>query len=202
MKPNLLEKARRDGILVMAIRSGDEKAFVELKNCYTEGIYYMILKMVNFKEIAKELTEEAFEKAYANLSQYQLHYAFSSWLYRIAHNHAIDYLRRKSILKNYSLDSTGDISGSVTHFKGILIRSSVENPEESLIRKDIALLLRKMVSNLEPRSRILLEMHYFDEYSYSEITSELNLPISTIKIQLFRSRKLLYQLLRKSEISC
>ena len=177
MRTNLSENARRDGMLVLAIRCGDEKAFEQIIDCYSSAINFMILKMVNKKETAKELTDETFEKAFINLHQYQFQYAFSSWLFRIAHNRSFE-----------------------SQLIGIIAWSTNENPEEILIRKENEILIRKVLENLEPRCRKLLELRYFGEYSYSEIASELKISIGTIKVQLFRSRKLLHQLLRNSEI--
>ncbi len=200
MRTNLSENARRDGMLVLATRCGDEKAFEQIIDCYSSAINFMILKMVNKKETAKELTDETFEKAFINLHQYQFQYAFSSWLFRIAHNHAIDHLRRKAIVDSYMLDLVDDIRSFESQLIGIISRSTNENPEEILIRKENEILIRKVLENLEPRCRKLLELRYFGEYSYSEIASELKISIGTIKVQLFRSRKLLHQLLRNSEI--
>ncbi len=203
MKPALSEISIRDGSLIMAIRTGDEKAYVQLKKCYAGAIYFMILRMVNIKTVAKDLTDESFEKAFLNLHQYHLQYPFSAWLFSIAHNHAVDHLRRKKITDSFQIDLAGDIRNPVNDFKKILDRSSLDNPEELLIRKDNAALIRKLVSNLEPQYRIVLEMHYFEQYSYSEMASKLKMPIGAIKVKLFRSRKLLYRILNKSEIgSC
>lgn len=89
-------EAQHDLVLVFAIRSGDLRAFDQLMNRYSDSVFYLIKKMVNYKEVAKELTIESFEKAFINLNQYEQQFAFGSWLFRIAHNHAIDYLRKKN----------------------------------------------------------------------------------------------------------
>ncbi len=199
MHSNLSENARRDSTLVIAVRTGNHKAFKQLMNCYTEMIYFMILKMVNFKPLAKELTIEAFEKAYINLHQYESQFAFSSWLFSIAHNHTIDHLRRKKVNDVFFITTQTDRKGLESQVHET-VSCSTDNPEEALIRLENAQIVRKLVADLKPQYRLLLEMRYFNEYSYSEIASELNLPVGTIKVQLFRSRKLLFELIKNSEI--
>lgn len=199
MNQNLSANARRDANLVVAVRTGDDKAFKQLMNCYTDVIYFMILKIVNHKPLAKELTIESFEKAYINLNQYEPRFAFSSWLFSIAHNHTIDHLRKKKLNDGYFINTVLAYDGLECQVQE-KVSSSLDNPEEALIRVENARLVRKLVSDLKPQYRVLLEMRYFEEYSYSEIASELNLPVGTIKVQLFRSRKLLYELMKNSEI--
>ena len=180
MHSNLSENARRDSTLVIAVRTGNHKAFKQLMNCYTEMIYFMILKMVNFKPLAKELTIEAFEKAYINLHQYESQFAFSSWLFSIAHNHTIDHLRRKKVNDVFFITTQTDRKGLESQVHET-VSCSTDNPEEALIRLENAQIVRKLVADLKPQYRLLLEMRYFNEYSYSEIASELNLPVGTIK---------------------
>ncbi len=91
----LSEKARQDYVLVKAALSGDEKAFARLLSRYKDSIYFMLLKMVNNRSDAEDLTLEAFGKAFKNLHQYSPTYAFSTWLFKIASNNCIDFLRKK-----------------------------------------------------------------------------------------------------------
>ena len=200
MKQNQPQNAKHDILLVLAVRSGDVNAFEQLMTRYSDSIFFMILKMVTLKMVAKELTLETFEKAFINIHQYDPQYTFSSWLFRIAKNHAIDYLRRKK-LNNTSYSIYYDDDMALKTELQERVRSDIANPEEALIRAENSVRLRKLIAELKPRYRIPLELRYFGEYSYSEIASELNLPIGTIKIQLFRSRKVLYQLLKRGEIS-
>src|SRR5690554_2488581 len=92
----LTDKALRDYELVcLAREKGDQKAYADLMNSYREPIYYMLLKMTNSSIDADDLTLEAFGKAFKSLSQYTPDYAFSTWLFRIATNNCIDFIRRK-----------------------------------------------------------------------------------------------------------
>lgn len=95
LNPNLSENARRDAFLIFDVCSGDESAFERLMKNYKDALYFMILKMVNNKTEAEDLTVEAFGKAFSNIRLYEPHIAFSTWLFRIASNNTIDHLRKK-----------------------------------------------------------------------------------------------------------
>jgi len=199
INPNLSDNARRDVELVILARKGDEKAYALLLSRYRDAIYYMLLKMVNNKLDAEDLAIEAFGKAFANIHQYEPQFAFSTWLFRIASNNAIDYLRKKRAV-TVPLEPVFD-NKSVGVEYNYNARSDFDDPEESFIRAQNSKLLHKAVSSLKPRYRLLLEMRYFKEYSYSEIAEELKLPLGTVKVQLFRSREMLFELLKNTEIS-
>ena len=199
INPNLSENARHDFELVLAARSGNEKAFAQLMKRYKDAIYFMLLKMVYNKEDAEDLAIEAFGKAFANISQYEPQFAFSTWLFRIASNNAIDHLRKKRV-NTIPLDtSTGRDSHAGIDYN-YNPPSEADNPEDSLIKTQKANVLHKAVSMLKPRYRKLLELRYFNEYSYSEIAEELDLPLGTVKVQLFRSREMLLEIIKKTEI--
>lgn len=191
--------AKRDIELVEAAKKGSEKAYADLMRRYKDTIYFMLLKMVNNRTDAEDLTMEAFGKAFTNINQYTPQYAFSTWLFRIASNNAIDFMRKKRAVTVPLESSSGDkqVSGEYNYN----IRSDQHSPEESMIRDQQAHILRKMVAKLKPRYRKLLELRYFNEYSYDEIAQELNLPLGTVKVQLFRSREMLFELLKNNEIA-
>ena len=111
----------------------------------------------------------------------------------------IDYLRRKKIADNYLFFPLRDFKGQEEKYRDKFCECT-DNPEEALIKDENGVILRKFVSGLKPAFRVLVELRYFGQYSYSEIASELKLPVGTVKVQLFRSRKELLQLLKKSEI--
>lgn len=194
VNPNLSEKARYDYNLVLLASNGDEKAYAELLNRYRDAIYYMLLKMVNNKSDAEDLTIEAFGKAFKNIGQYTPNYAFSTWLFKIATNNCIDFIRKKKG-NTISLDQTSEDQDSVT----APLQSNTLDPEEDMIKNQRVKLMRDVVKNLKPRYRSLVELRYFKEYSYEEIATELNLPIGTVKAQLFRARELLYNILKNSK---
>ena len=155
-----------------------------------------MLKMVKNQDDADDLTIEAFGKAFNRLDQYSPSFAFSTWLYKIASNNCIDFIRKKRI-KVTSMDTgrTTD-DGDVIFFDA---RSSTLNPEESIIQNQKIKLMRNLVSKLKPRYKELIEKRYFEELSYEEIAEELNLPLGTVKAQLFRAREFLANLISKTK---
>ncbi len=190
---NLSDKAQYDYELVLQAIEGDQKAYGELLGRYRDAIYFMLLKMVSNPSDAEDLTIEAFGKAFKNIRQYTPNYAFSTWLFKIATNNCIDFIRKKK-LNNISIDQSSHNEDSMP----MTIPSDGLDPEENMISQQKVLLLRSVVSKLKPRYRKLIELRYFYEYSYEEISAELELPIGTVKAQLFRARELLYNVLKNT----
>ena len=190
---DLSEKAKNDLLLVDQARQGNEKAFATLLNRYRDSIYFMLLKMVNNTSDAEDLTIEAFGKAFRNLDSYTPKFAFSTWLFKIATNNCVDFIRKKK-LSPTPFDHLQDNLENVT----VNIQSDLPDPEESLINHQKIAALKDVVNQLKPRYKSLIELRYYKEYSYEEISSELNLPIGTVKAQLFRAKTLLYNILIKT----
>lgn len=196
LNSRLSDKAQYDFSLVEAALTGEEKAFAKLMSRYKDAIFFMLLKMVNNKSDAEDLTLEAFGKAFKNLQQYSPNYAFSTWLFKIATNNCIDFLRKRRGV--YVSIETNPENGD--NDMPVKLRSADPNPEEKLIRIQKAILMRRIVYQLKPRYRILVELRYFREFSYEEIAKELNLPLGTVKAQLFRAREMLFKMIGSTEI--
>ncbi|MCU4175249.1 RNA polymerase sigma factor [Carboxylicivirga sp. N1Y90] len=197
INPNLSDKAKYDLDLVDGAISGDQKAFAELMGRYRDAIYFMLLKMVSNKSDAEDLTIEAFGKAFKNIHQYSPNYAFSTWLFKIASNNCIDFLRKK---RNNIVSIDGGITEDKENDQPIHLKDETPDPEEFLIKQQKKVLMRTVVKKLKPRYRILIELRYFKEFSYEEIAEELDLPLGTVKAQLFRARELLFNTLKNSDI--
>ncbi|MBQ6955096.1 MAG: sigma-70 family RNA polymerase sigma factor [Bacteroidales bacterium] len=187
------EKAQRDYLLVQRAReNGDQRAYADLMRMYKEPIYLLLLKMTNNPTEADDLTIETFGKAFASLHLYTPTHAFSTWLYTIATNNCVDYIRKRRLQTVYLDDICSTTVGDIHEFP---IPSEAPGPEESFIHEQRVSLLRDVVRSLKPRYRRLVEMRYFDEMTYEEIAEELNIPLGTVKIQLFRARDLLRNIL-------
>jgi len=182
VNPNLSDKAVVDYQLVReAVDHGNQKAYAELMSRYKDSIYFMLLKMVNNRDDADDLT---------------IDYAFSTWLFKIATNNCIDYIRKKrklmlSIDKGYENENGEDVA--------LEIKSDTIGPEEKLMKKQKMETMREVVDKLKPRYRTLIELRYFQELSYEEIATNMDLPLGTVKAQLFRAREFLYQIMKNSE---
>ncbi len=193
---NLTQKALQDYELVQRALNNDQKAYADLMVRYKDAIYFMILKMVNNKEDANDLTVEAFGKAFENLGKYRTDFAFSTWLFKIATNNCIDYIRKKR-LKTLSIDDNyTHADGEESSFDFV---SETLDPEEKLIKKQKTDTMRSIVDKLPDRYRAIVIMRYFEERSYEEIAKELSLPLGSVKAQLFRAKEFLYNIVRKDK---
>ena len=191
---NLTEKAQRDYNLVcMARDNGDQRAYADLVGIYKEPLYFMLLKMTNNPTDADDLTIEAFGKAFKSLHQYTPNYAFSTWLFKIALNNCIDFIRKK---RTDVVSYEKVFENSDTQDTKLAFSDDSSTPEEDIIKYQKSKIMREFVMRLKPHYRQLIEMRYFDEYSYEEIAEELNLPIGTVKAQLFRAKNFLYKIMK------
>ena len=195
---HLSDKAKHDLVLVEAAKKGDQSAYAQLMDRYRESIYFMMFKMVRHQDDADDLTIEAFGKAFSRLDQYSPNFAFSTWLFKIASNNCIDFIRKKRI-KVTSMETgyTND-DGEVLFIEA---KNQTMDPEETIIHGQKVQHMRMLVSKLKPRYRDLVEKRYFEELSYEEIAEELNLPIGTVKAQLFRARDFLANMIDKTKDS-
>jgi len=190
---NFSENAKNDFYLVEKARGGNQRAYADLMQRYKDSIYFMVLKMVNNKEDAMDLTVETFAKAFEKLDKYQPEFAFSTWLFRVATNNCIDFIRKKK-LNTLSIHGMTDDDGEEQPFQ---IKADVLNPEESSIKKQQTEELRLLIDGLPTRYRNLITLRYFDELSYEEISEQLDLPLGTVKAQLFRARYLLGNIMNR-----
>lgn len=189
---NFSPRAKEDLELVKQATAGDQRAYAKLMSRYKDSIYFLLLKMVHNEDDANDLTIEAFGKAFSNLHKYTPDFAFSTWLYKIALNNSIDFIRRKKI-------ETLSIHDAVENDKGesfeIDIRSTSPDPEERYVRQQRGKILRDVIEKINPKYRLLIELRFFEELSYEEIAQRTSLPLGTVKAQLFRAKNLLYQIL-------
>ncbi len=195
VKKEFSEKAKRDFILIdRAIENDDQKAFAELMMRYRRPVYHMIYKMVRNQDDAEDLTIEAFAKAFKNLAKFNPQYTFSTWLFRIATNNCIDFIRKKK-LKTFSIDS------SMTNDDGDNMQFEIKddknlNPAEEAIKQQKIEIMRLVVTKLPPKYQVLVTLRYFREFSYDEIAKEIDAPLGTVKAQLHRARELLLELVK------
>lgn len=165
-------------------------------NRYRDSIYFMVLKMVHNRDDAEDLTIESFGKAFNRLEKYDPKYAFSTWLFKIATNNCIDFIRKKR-LETTSIDDpiTGDDGDEMS----IDIKSEQLNPEEKYIKKQRGISVRGNIAKLDEKYKTLIELRYYQELSYEEIAQELDIPLGTVKAQLFRAKELLFKLMNKNK---
>jgi RNA polymerase sigma-70 factor (ECF subfamily) len=197
LKKQFSKKAIEDFQLIdEAINKNSEKAYALLMEKYNKTVYHIVLKMVHNVNDAEDLTMEAFAKAFKKLHNFKKDYTFSTWLFRIATNNAIDFLRKKKI-------NTTSFNFSCTDNNNLGIKIDVPdnelNPQEMAIKSQKIELVHLFVTKLPTKYQHLVRMRYFNEFSYDEIAKKLNSPLGTIKAQLYRARELLFNLVQNKK---
>lgn len=195
---HLSDKGKRDLQLVESALQGNQAAYGELMELYRESVYFTMLKMCRNTDDADDLTIEAFGKAFNRLEQYSPSFAFSTWLFKIATNNCIDYIRKKRIQVTSMDTGIRTDDGEVIYIDA---KSSTMDPEETVMHNQKIKHMRLVVDKLKPRYRELVIKRYFEELSYEEIAEELDLPLGTVKAQLFRARDFLANLMEKTKDS-
>ena len=192
--PCTTEKAKRDYVLLrQALDHNDQKAYAELMKLYRDSIYFTLMTIVKNSDDAEDLTLETFGKAFKYLDKYSPQYAFSTWLFRIAVNNSIDFIRHKNnspqCVDNESLNMEQE--QLIEHSQSEV----TPTPEEHIMDKQRVEMLRCAVSQLPDKYRKVVELRYYEELSYEEIAERLNLTLSNVKIQLLRAKNMLSQLM-------
>ncbi len=181
-----------DSRLIRDALAGDDSAYAKLMRKYHDAIFSFVHRMVHDREQVEDLTQEAFIKAFSSLKNFNEEFAFSTWLYKIATNNCIDFIRKRK-LQMYSIDKPIESKDSDYVFE--LPDDSYEADKE-LISDQRAVLLRQAIDRLPEKYRRVIMLRHSDEQSYEEIAAELKLPIGTVKAHIFRARELLYKQLR------
>jgi RNA polymerase sigma factor (sigma-70 family) len=189
-------KAMEDFTLIDRAVEGDEKAYAKLLQRYRRPVYHVILKMVRNVDDAEDLTIESFAKAFRSLHRFKKDFTFSTWLFRIATNNTIDFIRKKKL-------NTLSIENTYTDDNGDSVSIDVEDmnldPQEETIKLQKEEIVQVFVGMLPAKYQKLVRLRYFNELSYEEIAKELDAPLGTVKAQLHRARELMYELVKNKK---
>ena len=191
-RENASESSLEDDKLVEKAIGGSEKAYKKLVDKYERALYFHILKMIKDREQVEDLVQETFVKAFDNLNTYSTNYAFSTWLYRIATNHTIDYLRKKK-LNTLSIDEPMKTKDGEMEMQ---LPDESAGTDRNIIRKQRQKIVQNAIDNLPEKYRKVIELRHMEEKSYQEIADVLDLPLGTVKAHIFRARELLYKALK------
>lgn len=175
------------------IRSGNVNAFEQLVEDQSKIVYNLCLRMVGNEQDACDLSQEAFLKAYTNLSVFRGDSKFSSWLYRMTTNLCLDFLRRRSRQKTVLLTYDTDDGGE----NFLQIPDNAPSPEAEAERRELRDAVRQGLSELPESQREILLLREIGQLSYEEIARQLALEPGTVKSRIFRARKRLCEILIK-----
>lgn len=191
VKANEISKAE-DIKHVNAAINGDHDAFAWIMKKYKGPLQNLIFKMVNDKNEVEDLIQEVFIKVFNSLRNYSQEYAFSTWIYRIAINNTIDYLRKKK-LETFSINSDTEDDDDRPKFE---IPDTSYSADASIILEQRQQIINDAINSLPDKYKKVIELRHKEELSYEEISEILNLPIGTVKAHLFRARELLNKYLK------
>jgi len=186
------ESSEQDRALVEQALGGDEEAYRQLMEKYDKALYHHIYRMVRAKGEVEDLVQESFIKAFSALESYSSEYAFSTWLYKIATNHTIDYLRKKK-LPTFSIDKPIQTRDGDLEYE---VPDTTYRPDRHVVSDQRRALIQEAIDALPPKYHRVIVMRHQQEKTYEEIAQELDLPLGTVKAHIFRARKLLYKYLR------
>jgi RNA polymerase sigma factor (sigma-70 family) len=181
-----------DKKLIASALEGDQEAYRALMNRHRPAIFHIIFKIVRDQEATADLVQETFMKAFASLATYRAEYKFSTWLYRIGANCAIDFLRKRKI-KTLSLDAPAETADGQIEIE---VPDNSYNPERDLEEREKRISINEAINSLPEKYRIVIVYRHKDNKSYEEIAEVLNIPLGTVKARIFRARELLKKKLR------
>ena len=179
-----------DHWVVLAVK-GDEKAYSDLTQKYQKPLYFHVCKMIRNPDFAEDLVQDIFLKAFKSLKNYKNDYALSTWLYRIATNHTIDYLRKKK-LETLSIHADDSDDTHAT----IQLADEDSFTDEPMIRRERKNKVHEAIDQLPEKYREVILKRHIEEKSYQEIAEEMDIPLGTVKAHIFRARELLYKYMK------
>ncbi len=181
-----------DQILIKKALAGNESAFSLLLDRYKDAVYRIIIKIVHNQEEAQDLLQETFMKAFGSLSSYNAQYRFTTWLYKIAANNCIDFLRKRRLI-SVSLDQPLKTKDGEVSFE---LPDWTYNPELDLASRQKFLSIEAAINSLPPKYREVIIFRHKQDKPYEEIAEILGIPVGTVKARIFRARELLKKKLK------
>jgi RNA polymerase sigma factor (sigma-70 family) len=188
-----IDKREEDRRLIQQALRGNEKAYESLLSKYRNLVYTIMLKMVRNPQEAEDLTQEAFMKAFNSLASFNDEFAFSTWLMKIATNNCIDFLRKRK-LRTFSINEPIQYKDDKIEFE---LPDFEPSPEKTLLMEERKKMLEDAINELPERYRYVIVLRHKEDKSYEEISEILNLPLGTVKAQIFRAREILNKKLKQ-----
>jgi RNA polymerase sigma-70 factor (ECF subfamily) len=191
-KKNNSESKQEDFDAIRRVLEGDNSAYEFLQNKYKNLIYSLVKKMIKNESDVDDLVQETFIKAYKALDKFKFNYSFSAWIYRIASNNTIDFLRKRRF-DTFSIDKPLGNSDEEHYFE---IEDNTYSPDTDIIQEQKSHIIKAAINNLPENYREIIVLRHEEELDYKTIAKKLDLPLGTVKAHLFRARKLLYEELK------
>jgi RNA polymerase sigma-70 factor (ECF subfamily) len=184
-----------DQEVVLQAREGRQAAYRELIRRYERPIFALIFRMVRDRELAEDLSQETFVKALNAIGSYRPEFKFSSWIFKIANNAAIDHLRRRE-LDTLSLDGSPHAeTPEAMQATALQIGNREESPLEAVEARELGSAIEAAIGRLRPEYRSCILLRHVEGRAYEEIAEILDLPLGTVKTYIHRARNELRQML-------
>jgi RNA polymerase sigma-70 factor (ECF subfamily) len=195
-RPLATNYAEQDDRALAALAvEGREGAFRELLSRYERPVFSLVYRMVRDRTLAEDLAQEAFIRAFNAISSYDSTYKFSSWIFKIANNHTIDYLRKRK-LKTVSIHGSPSASTQDEISRtSITLESREERPDAYVENRELGGIVEEAIAQLRPEYRSVILLRHVEGYAYEEIAQTLELPLGTVKTYLHRARNELKEIL-------
>ncbi|MEM8559359.1 MAG: sigma-70 family RNA polymerase sigma factor [Bacteroidota bacterium] len=184
--------SEQDRVLVTQALGGDQRAYETLVGKYQGALRRHVGRMVRNQREVEDLVQEAFIKAFSSLASYSPSFAFSTWLYKIATNHTIDYLRKKK-LPTFSIDKPIQAKDGEVRYE---LPDQTYRPDQHVVQDQRRELIEAAIEQLPEKYHRVIVMRHQQELSYEEIAEALDLPLGTVKAHIFRARAQLYKFLK------
>lgn len=182
----MTENDYNETLIIELASKGDREACTLLVGRYNDALLGYISKIIPNTEDARDICQESFQKCFRNLHHYNSRYAFSTWLYTIAQNSALDFLRKRKIPSASSIIEENSGNQPIT--------SLVPSPEEDMINDQTIEKLIRAIQKMPDIYRRVAELRFIHDYPLDEIAKELNLPLNTVKTRVNRSKKHLHKI--------
>jgi RNA polymerase sigma factor (sigma-70 family) len=187
----------KDRLVIVRARRGEQSAFAELLRRYRAPVFNLCLRMLKNRDDAEDMAQDVFIKVFSMLERYDDRYAFRSWVFKIAANQCIDFIRKHRV-KLLRLDEP-------VHYRGEEIERQLPDealaPDEELHRREVGKLLRELTDELPPHYRAIIVLRHQEQLSYEEIAAMLELPLGTVKARIHRARAMMKEKLVKRRMA-
>jgi RNA polymerase sigma-70 factor (ECF subfamily) len=184
-----------DRELATLAATGRESAFRELLTRYERPVFSLVYRMVRDRTLAEDLAQEAFIRAFNAIGSYNTSYKFSNWIFKIANNHTIDYLRKRKLDTVSIHGSPHATTPDEVSQTRLVLQSSDENPHELVEHKELGGQIEEAIGELREEYRTVILLRHVEGYAYDEIADIMELPLGTVKTYLHRARNELKNLL-------
>jgi RNA polymerase sigma factor (sigma-70 family) len=192
-----IESTKEDHSLIRKALVGEQDAFSRLMEKYKDSVCNVIYRIIHDKDEVEDLLQETFIKAFASLNSFNEQYSFSTWLYKIATNNCIDFLRKKK-LRTFSIDRTINYEGGEATYE---IPDTNYEADRNLLAEQRKNTIQEAIDSLPEKYRMVIVLRHQQEKNYDEISEILDIPIGTVKAHIFRAREMLNKYLREKRFS-